>query len=113
MPLVRRGHQIVLTHGNGPQIGDSLIREDSARHLVPDIPLGVLVANSEGGIGYMIEQSLSNKLRRASISKPVITVLTQVVVDRDDPDLKNPQKPVGPFYTEEQANELAASRGYP
>lgn len=113
MPLVRKGHQVVLTHGNGPQIGDSLIREESARHLVPDIPLGVLVANTEGGIGYMIEQSLSNKLRRAGIGKPVITVLTQVVVDRNDPDIKNPQKPVGPFYTEEQAKELESSKGYP
>ncbi|MFN7972680.1 MAG: carbamate kinase [Acidobacteriota bacterium] len=110
--LVKRGYQIVLTHGNGPQIGNSLIRNELGKGLVPDIPLGVLVADSEGGIGYMVEQSLLNKLRRAGIQRPVITLLTQVVIDPSDPSLRNPEKPVGPFYTAEQAGELRA-RGYP
>lgn len=111
--LVKLGHQLVLTHGNGPQIGNSLIRNEVARGLVPDIPLGVLVADSEGGMGYMIEQSLLNKLRRAIIQKPVLTILTQVVIDPADPSLSDPRKPVGPSYSREEADEILGSHGYP
>lgn len=111
--LVERGHEVVLTHGNGPQIGNSLLQNEVAKGLVPDIPLGVLVANSGGGMGYMIEQTLLNLLSRAALKKPVITMLTQVLVARDDPDLARPKKPVGPFYSAEEARELSNAHGYP
>ena len=87
-----------------------MIRVDMALNKVPEVPLGVLVADTEGGMGYMIGQSLINILRREGLPLPVTTVLTQVVVDRADPSLKNPTKPVGPFYTEAEANVYIQER---
>lgn len=109
--LVLRGYRLVITHGNGPQVGDRLIQVEAALDRVADIPLGVLVGDTQGGMGYMIEQCIHNVMRREfHMTRPhVATVLTQVLVDPDDPSLKNPTKPIGPFYNAEQASRLMAA----
>jgi carbamate kinase len=109
--LAREGWRIVLVHGNGPQVGNALIRNELARHVVPPLPLGVLVAATEGWIGYMIQQSLQNALRRAGVERQVVTLVTQVLVDPDDPELERPTKPIGRTMDEETARELAAEMG--
>ncbi|HXE58929.1 MAG TPA: carbamate kinase [Gemmatimonadales bacterium] len=93
--LAREGWRIALVHGNGPQVGDELIRHELGRAIVEPLPLGVLVAGTAGWIGYMIQQSLQNALARAGIDRPVATVITQTVVDPEDPGLGTPTKPVG------------------
>lgn len=110
--LIDRGYRLAITHGNGPQVGHALIRVEQTRHLVPPIPLGVIVADLEGGMGYMIEQSLINKLLLRGIRREVVTLLAQVVVDRNDPSIHNPTKFVGPFYRQEEVAELVEKRGY-
>ncbi len=112
--LVLKGYRLVITHGNGPQIGDRMIQVEAALDRVPEIPLGVLVADTQGGMGYMIEQCIHNVMRRKfKISRPyVATVITQTLVDPDDPAMKNPDKPVGPFYTKEQAERLMKENGW-
>ncbi|MCK4429638.1 MAG: carbamate kinase [Candidatus Aenigmarchaeota archaeon] len=110
--LIEAGYYIIITHGNGPQVGNALIRVEEAlvAGKAQDRPLGVCVADTEGGMGYMIEQSLQNKLYLNKIELPVVTILTQVVVDKNDPSIKNPTKPIGPFFTEEEA-KIMESRG--
>ncbi len=110
--LIREGYHVVLTHGNGPQIGNYLIRVEAAIDLVPPIPLGVAVADTEGGMGYMIEQSLQNMLHREGMPRKVATLLTQVIVDKNDPSILNPSKFIGSFYTELKAKTLAEERGW-
>ncbi len=110
--VIKAGFIPIIIHGNGPQVGTAMIRVDMALDKAPEVPLGVLVADTEGGMGYMIGQSLINILRREGLHIPVATVLTQVVVDKNDPSLSNPTKPVGPFYTEEEANRYMKSRGW-
>jgi carbamate kinase len=110
--LVEAGLKVAVTHGNGPQVGNALIRVEETRHLVPPLPLGVIVADLEGGMGYMIQQSLQNKLIKRGVHREVVTVLTQVIVDRDDPSILNPTKFVGPFYKEEQVADLVHNRGW-
>jgi len=106
--LIRSGYNIIITHGNGPQVGNYLIRVESAAHLVPRVPLGVCVAGTEGDMGYMIEQSLQNRLHREGIERNVVTVLTQVLVDQNDPAMQNPTKFVGPFFKERDLPRLQA-----
>jgi len=108
--LVKQGYSVVITHGNGPQVGNIVIRTEAALGKAYDVPLGVAVAESEGEIGYMLQQTLRNKLRAAGVKKEVVTVLTQVVCDRNDPQLKNPTKPIGPFYSKEEI-ERVKNRG--
>jgi len=104
--LIEMGYQVVITHGNGPQVGDRLIQMESAMDQVPEQPLGVVGAGTQGSIGYMIQQSLQNKIMLEGREIPVVTVLTQVVVDRYDPKLQDPHKPIGAiFYTEEEAKK--------
>lgn len=110
--LIRRGYRVVITHGNGPQVGNALLRVEETRHLVPPLPLGVIVADLEGGMGYMIEQCLQNKLNERNLSRPVITVLTQVLVDKNDPSILNPSKFIGPFYQQDQIKKLEQERGW-
>lgn len=93
--LARQGWQLVLVHGNGPQVGDELARNDAARRLVQPLPLGVLVAETAGWIGYMLQQSLQNALAAARVRRDVVTVVTQTLVDRYDPALSRPTKPIG------------------
>ncbi|HDS45692.1 MAG TPA: carbamate kinase [Methanomicrobia archaeon] len=104
--LIRAGHQVVLTHGNGPQVGFIMIQAEAAAGKVPTAPLHVDVAQSQGSMGYMIAQSLINQLEAHNIDISVAAVVTQVLVDREDQAMKNPTKPVGAFYSRERAAEL-------
>ncbi|MEO6865620.1 MAG: carbamate kinase [Gemmatimonadaceae bacterium] len=106
--LARDGWNVCIVHGNGPQVGDEIVRNEEARTSVEPLPLGVLVAATAGWIGYMIQQSLENALRAAGSDRRVATVLTQVVVDRNDPALAHPSKFVGHELSGERASELAA-----
>src|SRR5438477_576917 len=95
--LIAEGYRPVLSHGNGPQVGNLLIQNEAAARLVPSVPLDVCGAETQGQIGYMIQQALSNELRRLGRTQPVASVVTQVLVDADDPAFATPIKPVGPF----------------
>lgn len=110
--LARDGWRIAIVHGNGPQVGNALIRNEMSRDLVPPLPLGVLVAATEGWIGYMVQQSLENALARAGLDRRVATVVTQTLVDRDDPALANPTKPIGRVMAEGRARRLASDLGW-
>lgn len=112
MPLIEEDYSMVITHGNGPQVGIALRRVEETRGKLPEVPLGVLVAMTEGSIGYMIEQQLQNALKSNNVNKDVVTLLTQAVVDKDDPKLKDPTKYVGKFYTEEEARKLEKEFGW-
>jgi len=107
--LIRRGYRLVLTHGNGPQVGNIMIRNREALGKAYAVPLGVAVAETQGEIGYMIEQTLQNRLILDHINMPVVTVLTQVICAPDDPSLQKPTKPIGPFYSAEDARTLEAA----
>ena len=110
--LIRQGVRVVLSHGNGPIVGNILIRNEAAREQIPPMPLDVCGADSQGGIGYMMQQALDNELRRIGIQRPVTTVVTQVVVDERDPAFRRPTKPIGPFYAQERARLLAKEKGW-
>ena len=110
--LIEAGHRVVIVHGNGPQVGNALIRVEASRHLVTPLPLGIIVADLQGGMGYMIQQSLLNMLHRHGLRKEVVTVITQVVVRPDDPSISNPTKFIGPVYTAEQVEQLRGRKGW-
>ncbi|MBN2225263.1 MAG: carbamate kinase [Deltaproteobacteria bacterium] len=110
--LIRDGWDVLITHGNGPQVGNRLISNEMAHRMVPDMPLGVLCGDTEGAMGYMIQQSLFNKLIFHSIKKPVVTVITQTVVDAEDLSMRRPTKPVGPFFSEKDAQRLTRDKGW-
>ena len=110
--LARRGFGLVVTHGNGPQVGNALLRIELARGKAPVLPLGVCVADTEGGMGYMIAQSLQNRLRKEKIDRRVVTVITQMLVDQNDPAINNPTKFIGQFYTEGEAQLFSETRGW-
>jgi len=112
MPLITSGYQLAITHGNGPQVGNAILRIELARPKAPELPLGVCVADTEGGMGYMIEQSLQNRLHREKINRRVLTIVTQVIVDRNDPSVKNPTKFIGQFYAKEEALRFKEERGW-
>ncbi len=112
MSLVERDYQIVITHGNGPQVGTLLLQNEIARNEAPPMPLDVLVAMTEGSLGYILQQSLLNHLRSREIRRYVVTVVTQVVVDENDPAFKNPNKPIGPFLTREEAERRRETLGW-
>ena len=110
--LVAAGYRVVVTHGNGPQVGFILLRSDLARNVLHEVPLDSCVADTQGALGYQIGQTLANELRRQNLHKPVVTVVTQVLVAPDDPAFQNPTKPIGPFYTAEDAQKHAAADGW-
>ena len=112
--LSRNGHEIVLTHGNGPVVGNIVLRNAAGleKHGIPPMPLYVCGADSQGGIGYMIQQTLQNSLRACGIQRAVAALVTQVIVARDDPAFEQPTKPIGPFYTAEQAAQLRRENGW-
>ena len=110
--IVERGYEVIVAHGNGPQVGRIVIQNEIASASTPAMPFDVCGAMSQGMIGYHIQQGLSKVLRHRGINKNVVTVVTQVVVDKDDPKFKAPSKPIGPFYTEEEAKAIAAEKGY-
>jgi len=103
-----RDYHVVITHGNGPQVGNLLLQQESC-DAVPKMPLDVVGAESQGQIGYMIESSLDTALMKIGVedSQPFVTLITYTVVDKDDPMFQNPTKPVGPFYSKEQADKLS------
>ncbi len=103
MTLVDRKYHVVLTHGNGPQVGNLLIQNEISREEVPAMPLDVLVAMTEGSLGYILQQSLLNQLRKKGVRRYVVTVVTQVLVDEADPAFREPTKPIGPFLSREEA----------
>ena len=96
--LYNRGWRIVITHGNGPQVGRILLRQEKAKDYAPQLPLYVCVAESQGMIGYYIQEAFTNFLRRKGLRIPVVTVVTQVLVDPQDPAFRKPEKPIGPYY---------------
>ncbi len=110
--LITQGYRVLITHGNGPQVGNALIRVEEARHQAPVLPLGVIVADTEGGMGYMVEQCLQNKLHDRDAKKEIATIVTQVLVDPDDPSIHNPTKFVGPFYDAKQAEKMKKRPGW-
>ena len=112
LPIMRRNNQLVITHGNGPVVGKILLRQALSRHRVPPMSMDVCVAHTQGGIAYLLMQSLENTLREAGSDRHVVCLLTQVEVDPLDPAFDTPTKPVGFFYDEEEANALAADLGW-
>ena len=109
--LVSMGHQLVLTHGNGPQVGNIALQQASTAE-VPENPLHVLGAMTQGEIGYLVQRELGNVLRSSGVDRPVISLITQTLVSEDDPSFANPTKPIGPFYTEAEAKKVQAERGF-
>ena len=107
-----KGYEMAVVHGNGPQVGRILLASETAAGVTPVMPFDVCGAMSQGYIGYHIQQGLREALRKRGRNIPVVTLVTQVVVDKDDPGFKNPTKPIGAFYTEEEAKRLQAEKGY-
>lgn len=114
IPLIEQGYQIVIGHGNGPQVGNALLRHDAGLKNadIPNMPLDFCVSETQGSIGYMIELQLRNTLRQRGIAKKIVTIVTQVLVHADDPAFENPTKPVGPYYTKAQADNLTQTNGW-
>ncbi|MCL0093959.1 carbamate kinase [Dehalococcoidia bacterium] len=113
MKIISMGkYRMVITHGNGPQVGNMLLQNEAARNLTPPMPLEVCVAATQGTIGLIIQQTLANHLRAGGLKHNITTVVTQVIVDKDDPAFKKPTKPIGPFYSLNEAQELRRDRGW-
>ena len=111
--IVMRNYEIAIVHGNGPQVGRILLASETAKDITHVMPFDVCGAMSQSYIGYHIQQSLNRSLaKRGRGDIPIVTLVTQVVVDKDDPGFKNPTKPIGAFYTKEEADKLAAEKGY-
>jgi len=110
--IMEKGYQLIIAHGNGPQVGRLVLQNEGASHITPAMPFDVCGAMSQGMIGYHIQQAMGDELRRRGMDRPVATLVTQVVVDKDDPGFKNPTKPIGPFYTANEAKRLEKEKGY-
>lgn len=113
LTLIKAQYNIVVTHGNGPQVGNILLANTAGHKLygLPDMPLDIAVAYSQGFIGYIIEQQLRNVMMANDMDRDIISIITQVLVDKDDPAFQNPTKPVGPYYTKEESEQIAAETG--
>lgn len=107
--LLQNNYNLVITHGNGPQVGNILLANNAGHKLtgMPEMPLDICVAYSQGFIGYIIEQQLRNVLRQHEMDRDIISIITQVLVTKDDPAFKNPNKPIGPYYTKEEMEKIA------
>ena len=112
LDLMSGYNRVVVTHGNGPQVGNVLLTSEIAKDTVPPMPLDICGAATQGLMGYMIQNTLANALRDAGVIHNITTVITQVIVDEDDPAFKNPSKPIGPFYSVEEMQKLKAERGW-
>lgn len=112
--LLKEGYDLVITHGNGPQVGNILMRNDAGEQLynIAQMPIDICVADSQGGIGYMIERMFRNVLNKHQIDRNVICLVTQVLVDSNDPAFHDPQKRIGKIYTKDEADDLAARKGW-
>lgn len=114
LELIRSGYNVVITHGNGPQVGNIMLRNEAGyeKYKIPKMPLDICVADSQGGIGYMLERQMRNVLNDFKINKNVVSLITQVLVDINDPAFQNPSKPVGSFYIKEEADLLAKANNW-
>ncbi len=110
--VIEKGYEVVITHGNGPQVGAIMLQNEIAKEIVPPFPLDVANAETQALIGYMIQQSLKNELNARGVDKEIVTLITQVVVDKDDPAFNNPTKFIGPYYAEEEAKKLMQEKGW-
>ncbi|MEJ5350968.1 MAG: carbamate kinase [Melioribacteraceae bacterium] len=112
--LLKLGYNIVITHGNGPQVGNILLRNEAGYNLykIPKMPLDICVADSQGGIGYMIERQMRNALSKTNLRRNVLAIITQVLIDINDPAFQNPTKPIGRFYLKEEAELLSKTNGW-
>jgi carbamate kinase len=110
--MIKRGYGVVVTHGNGPQVGNILLRAEMSCAVLPPLPLATCGADSQGGMGYMIQQVLGNELRARDEDRCVVTLVTQTIVDANDPAFSNPSKPIGPFYTSDEADRKAREQGW-
>lgn len=106
------GYELALVHGNGPQVGRIVLASETAKDVVPAMPFDVCGAMSQGYIGYHIQQALRYALAKRNLGTPVVSLVTQMIVERNDPAFRNPTKPIGAFYTREEADELSAAKGY-
>lgn len=113
LELLKRNYNLVITHGNGPQVGNIMLANAAGmkEYGQPEIPLDISVAYSQGFIGYVIEQQLRNVLKANDMDRDIISLITRVIVTKDDPAFENPQKPIGPFYSKEEADKFAAETG--
>jgi carbamate kinase len=107
-----KGYEMAIVHGNGPQVGQILLSYETSKEVVPPMPFDVCGAMSQGYIGYHIQQALRYALAKRNLSIPVVSLITQTVVERTDPAFQNPSKPIGPFYSKETADKLAQEKGY-
>jgi carbamate kinase len=114
IPLLENNYDLIITHGNGPQVGNILLRNEAGyeKYKIPRMPLDICVADSQGGIGYMIERQMFNVLKDKGLKKNIVTIVTEVVVDKNDPAFENPTKPVGAFYLKEEAELLAKANDW-
>jgi len=110
--LLKEGHDVVLTHGNGPQVGNILLQNEESRHIVPAMPLDVCGAESQAQIGYLLSQALRNEFAVRRIQRGVACVITQVLVSADDPAFANPTKPIGPYYAREDEIVVKKAKGW-
>ena len=112
--LIKQGYNIIIGHGNGPQVGNTLLQHEAGQKMygIPKMPMDICVAETQGAIGLMIEQQLKNVLAKHGIERNIVTVVSEVIVDKDDPAFNDPAKPVGPFYSKEEANELEEQNGW-
>lgn len=108
--MIKAGWEVIVTHGNGPQVGFILLRSEMASHVLHTVPLDSCGADTQGALGYMIQQCLHNEFLRQGVPKQTATIVTQVVVDKDDPAFQNPTKPIGPFYEEDKARRYQTQR---
>src|SRR6056297_17333 len=112
--LLEEDYDIIISHGNGPQVGNMLLKNDAGEHVydLPQMPLDVCVADTQGEIGYMIERMMVNLLNKYNYRKDVVTLVTQVEVDKNDPAFQDPQKRVGKIYGKEEADKFAKEKGW-
>lgn len=110
--IIEKGHNLIVTHGNGPQVGRILIQNEAASHITPAMPFDICGAMSQGMIGYHIQQAMGDELRLRALENSVVTIITQVVVDKDDKAFKEPSKPIGPFYSEDESKALIEEKAY-
>src|SRR5438309_2852165 len=110
--MIAQGWNVVVTHGNGPQVGFILLRSELSHHVLHTVPLDSCGADTQGAIGYMIQQALHNEFLRRNIQRQCVTVVTQVLVDKNDPAMQNPSKPIGSFYAGEEARAKMDKQGW-
>ena len=111
--VIQRGWDVVITHGNGPQVGDIILRNELTKDKINPMSMDVCVAQSQGQIGYMLQMALNSEFASRSTNKIAVSLITEVLVSEDDPAFKNPTKPIGKYYSEEEAKQLEAEKGWP